>query len=38
MKLIIATDSITNSKYGPAGALNWDNVHLQKFSAKTAFV
>jgi hypothetical protein len=35
--LIRAPDSSKNSKYGAAGAPDWDSVHLQKFSAKTTF-
>jgi hypothetical protein len=36
-KLIRAPDSSKNSKYGVAVVLDWDSVHIQKFSAKTAF-
>jgi hypothetical protein len=30
-------DISKNSKYWAAGALDWDSVHIQKFSAKTTF-
>jgi hypothetical protein len=36
-KLIRDPDSSKNSKYGAAGAPDWDILHLQHVSAKTAF-
>jgi hypothetical protein len=36
-KLIETPDSSKKSKQGAAGASDWDNVHLQQFSAKTTF-
>jgi hypothetical protein len=35
--LIRALDSSKNSKYGAAGAPDWDSVHLQSSPAKTTF-
>jgi hypothetical protein len=35
MKLIRAPNSSKNSKYGAAGAPDWDSFYLQNFSAKT---
>jgi hypothetical protein len=36
-KLIRVPDSSINSKYGVAGASDWDTFNIEKFSAKNAF-